>query len=207
MTTLRLTSASTAHRVQEACAYRITQALAFARPQRPPAIPAEIANRLRPGTMERFRALPAADQRHLLAVAQSLHAEGAGTDLWLAGLLHDIGKCHRGRHVRLLDRGLWVIVRRIDPIARRIRHRATMPRGWSGLWIAAHHAELGSAMLQELGYAERICALVARHEDDTLAAQDRDLARLRAVDEARHSVPDQAGAIASTWDRVHDRGC
>lgn len=202
MTTLPLTPAGTVHRLAHACAYRLGQAIAFARPQRPDPIPAEIASRLRPGTLRHFRALTAADQRHLLAVAQSLRAEGASADLWIAGLLHDIGKTHLGKHVRVLDRGLWVTVRQIDPIARRIRDRATMPRGWSGLWIAAHHASLGSALLRDLGYGDRVCVLVAAHEDDALAHDDRELARLRAIDDAWRSVP---GHAKPTQDGTHDR--
>ncbi|MGN6486051.1 MAG: HD domain-containing protein [Thermomicrobiales bacterium] len=189
MTTLHLTPAGTIHRLLDTCAYRLGQAAAFARPQSRPEMPTEIALCLRPGTVERFRQLPAADQRHLLAVGASLRETGASQDLWIAGLLHDIGKCHRGRHVHLLDRGVWVFSSHIRPLARRIRELPDMPRAGSGLWIAAHHAALGATTLRELGYSERICTLVAAHEDAVLAQTDPELASLRLADDARHSVP------------------
>ncbi|MGC4191605.1 MAG: HD domain-containing protein [Thermomicrobiales bacterium] len=161
-------------------------------------MPTDIAIYLRPGTIERFRALMSADQRHLLAVGQRLRADGACTDLWVAGLLHDLGKTYQGHHVRLLDRGLWVIAAHVPPIARRIRRQATMPRIGSGIWIAAHHAALGNAMLRELGYNERICTLVALHEDDELAAVDPDLAQLRAADNAPSAIPTRKTSIVSS---------
>lgn len=189
MTTLPLAPAGAIHRLLDTGAYRLGQAVAFALPHPEPAMPPEIALCLRPGTIERFRLLPTADQRHLLAVGSRLRDEGASPDLWIAGLLHDIGKTHQGRHVRLLDRGLWVVASHIRPLGRRIRAWATMPRAGCGLWIAAHHAALGAAVLRDLGYGERVCSLVAAHEDDNRARTDPDLALLREADDARRSVP------------------
>ncbi|MGC4108680.1 MAG: HD domain-containing protein [Thermomicrobiales bacterium] len=203
MTTLHLTPAGTILRLRDAYAYRLGQAIAFATPQRPPAIPPEISLRLRPGTLERLRTLTPADQNHLLAVGQALRAQGVSQDVWISGLLHDIGKSHQGKHVRLLDRGLWVMGSRVPALARAVRRCATMPRFGSGVWIAAHHAELGHDALRELGYNERICTLVAFHEDEVLARLDPELAALRAADDARHAIPRHALTHPATQDEAH----
>lgn len=191
MTTLRPSSHGAVHRLADACVYRLRQALAFAKPQRPPMIPADIALHLLPGTVGRFRALAPADQRHLLAVAQHLRADGASNDLWIAGLLHDIGKAYEDQRVGVPDRAVWVIASRSTPIARLVRQQTIMPRLGGGVWIAAHHAELGGAIVRELGYNERICALVGFHDDAARAQFDPELARLRAADDAPFSVPSQ----------------
>ena len=177
------------HQLVHGWAYRLAQALAFARPQPMPPIPADIATRLRPGTIERFRALTPADQRHMIAVSQRLRASGAPDDLWLAGLLHDVGKADGGHHVRLLDRGLWVLLGPLTQATSRIREYPTMPRRWCGLWLAAHHARVGADLLRDLGYDERICWLVAHHEDADSAALDDGLSRLMEADGARHTIP------------------
>ncbi|MGB3328351.1 MAG: HD domain-containing protein [Thermomicrobiales bacterium] len=163
--------------------------MAFARPQHAPAIPPEMALRLLPGTVERFRALSAADQRHLLAVGTHLRMTDAQPDLWMAGLLHDIGKSAGGHRVRLWDRVAWVLASRVGPIERMIRAQESMPRFGRGIWIAAHHAELGYTILKELGYNERICTLVAFHADADLARIDPELAELQAADNAPMTLP------------------
>lgn len=172
--------------------YRLHQALAFARPQQPPVVPDEIMRCLLPGTLERFRTLPAADQHHLLAVGDALRTTGAPEHCWLAGFLHDIGKAYEGHHVRTLDRGLWVTAARISPLATIIRNRQVMPRIGGGLWIAAHHATIGAMVVRDLGYPERICMLVAHHEDATMAATDAYLRQLQTADDAPWAIPAQA---------------
>lgn len=60
-------------------------------------------------------------------------------------------------------------------------------------------------MLQDLGYNERICTLVAFHDDDARARLDPELALLQVADNAPFSVPVQGRRALESSEVL--RGC
>ena len=131
-----------------------------------PAIDRQIRDLLDSEPQWRFVArLRPYDRAHLLAVYLRLIEAGErDPDLLRAALLHDIGKSNGRHRVGLADRTIKVVLKQISvPSWKRISSRP----GWlrTGLYLAAHHAELGSKFAASAGASSRTIELIARHED------------------------------------------
>jgi hypothetical protein len=128
-------------------------------------ISCEALEQLPPTIRAAFWDLHRFDQRHLICVHQRLREQGvADHDVLLAGLLHDVGKVSFRVRPGSIDRALKVLLARFAP---GLLSRVTAsPRRWNrGLYVAVHHPRLGAERLRALGANERVCWLVARHED------------------------------------------
>lgn len=135
-----------------------------------------------------FRCLSPADQLHLIAVAGHLRAAGWGDEVVTAGLLHDIGKGSVGVRITVIDRGLWVVLRRVQPKrSSRLASQTQPPLHGRGIWALARHAEIGADHLADAGYNAEVCWLVRNHEDRIHT--DRRLRALIAADEGRFPEP------------------
>ena len=135
----------------------------------------------------RFRRLPAADQRHLLAVYRALREAGADKDTCVAGLLHDIGKMDGTLRVGTLDRVANVLLKRLWARGHAaLAARPAAPWPLRGVHLAARHAERGAALATECGYPARVVWLIRHHERRDWAG-DRQLALLIAADDAADS--------------------
>jgi len=127
--------------------------------------------------------LPGSDQAHLLDVATRLARAGASDDLVTAGLIHDVGKAVPGLSVGVLDRVAKVLLDAMAPEMRhRIAARDTPPHVGRGVWVLCRHAANGADLARDSGYPERICWLIAHHEDT--GTGDPELAHLQAIDAA-----------------------
>jgi hypothetical protein len=130
-----------------------------------------------------FSSLSIHDQAHCCRVYRRLRNEGASSDLLIAGLLHDIGKVGPDGRVRLPDRVARVVLRRLAPgLLTRIARLPARP-GRVGIARAVHHPRLGADQARLLGCSERVCWLIAHHED-VPPPDDADLRRLIAADHA-----------------------
>lgn len=137
---------------------------------------------LSPMQRARFEQMPAFDQQHLCRVANHLIAHGVtDSDVVVAGLLHDIGKCDGGYCVRLPDRVGKVLLKRCCPgLLRKIA--AGYPNGrCKGLALTVRHPAIGAQTARDLGCSERTCWLIRHHESES-DLDDADLARLQAAD-------------------------
>lgn len=153
-----------------------------------PRIPAEreevLAAMLTEPQADAFRALPAADQAHLLRVFHILKAGGVhDRDLLTAALLHDLGKVAPDGRVRLMDRVLCVLLGRLAPAMLTRLAGLPAPAWRRGLALAVHHAELGAGRVAALGGSDRTCWLIDNHHTSPLPAEP-DLRRLVAADRA-----------------------
>jgi HD domain len=109
--------------------------------------------------------LNAFDQTHLVRVWQWLvDLAVEDQDLLTAGLLHDVGKVDGNARVRLVDRGLKVVLRAAWPGLLDRLSRPGGPRWAAGLYLAVHHPELGAQRARALGCSERVCWLIEHHE-------------------------------------------
>jgi hypothetical protein len=181
--TMRVSWVNTHDRAWHSGRYRLAQAWAhLAAPDQPVVLSPHLATLLNDGILDAFRTLPAADQAHLVSVATQLVDVGWDDDVVTAGLLHDIGKAAPGARITVVDRGLWVILKRIWPSwAEALAGRETQPHIGSGLWALARHPESGAAMLAAAGYNYRVCWLVRHHERHDL--DDPGLRALIAADD------------------------
>lgn len=163
---------------------RVQQGFHALRPRLPAGYDIDVARILTPEQQTAFRALPAADQAHLLRVYRLLQAGGVQDhDLLTAGLLHDLGKVAGNGHVRLIDRVGHVVLGKLAP---RLLTRWAMwpaPVWRRGLALAVHHPELGAQRAVALGCTPRTCWLIAHHHDPS-ALSDPDLRLLVVADKA-----------------------
>lgn len=124
------------------------------------------------------------DQRHALAVYETLCKEGHTTnDLLAAALLHDVGKA--ATQLTLWQRGAFVLAERFSP---RFLELITdgAAKGWRRpLAHYARHAEIGARWAEEVGCSSVTVELIRRHEEELGTCQteeDRLLAALQAAD-------------------------
>lgn len=135
-----------------------------------------------------FDRMSAHDRAHSLRVAGRLLADGhADRDLIAAALLHDVAKAGTPQipgQVRLPDRVLRVLLGQFTPAALRWLASDHDRPGCRGLYLATHHARLGSINASEAGSSARTVWLIAHHEDT--ASSDPELRALVATDDASH---------------------
>jgi hypothetical protein len=126
------------------------------------------------------------DQRHALAVYETLRQEGhTHQDLLAAALLHDVGKA--ATRLPAWRRGLFVLAERFLP---RVLEQTV--RGQSGSWQRlladyTEHAEIGARWAEEAGCSPITVSLIRRHEEQLETCQteeDRLLLTLQAADGA-----------------------
>lgn len=105
-----------------------------------------------------FAAMPVADRRHGLDVAQRLLVVGHDDpDLLVAALLHDVAK---GERLRLWHRVAGVV---LDVVAPRTLARLASPdpRSWRHAFhVYLHHAELSADAARAAGCTERSAAFI-----------------------------------------------
>jgi predicted HD phosphohydrolase len=137
---------------------------------------------LTPDQASAFRHLSRHDQAHLCRVCEKVIASGVPSeDLVVAALLHDIGKVSPRGKVRLPDRVAKVVLSKIAPGFLTRLARQPVPTWREGLSLAAHHAELGSQRASAIGCSDRVCWLIAHHEDQP-PISDIELCQLVAAD-------------------------
>jgi putative nucleotidyltransferase with HDIG domain len=165
----------------------------------PPELPADALATLPYAVVARFRTLPVADQRHLVATYRLLRESGADDATCLAGLLHDIGKTDGRRSARTVDRVANVVLRRWLPgWQANLAARTSPPPLLRGPWLAAAHARLGAEWLRQHGCDERVCRLVEAHEP---GGQDGDAhvrALIAADDAATSACPHYGEAVGQS---------
>jgi len=115
-----------------------------------------------------FEAMPVADRRHGLDVAEKLlRAEHDDQDLLAAALLHDAAKGHR---LRLWHRVAGVLLQATTP-SLLARVASPNPASWRHPFhLYLHHAPLSAALAVGAGCSERAGAFI-RAETTTADAQ------------------------------------
>jgi hypothetical protein len=101
-----------------------------------------------------FAAMPVADRRHALDVADRLLAAGRDDrDLLAAALLHDVAKGHR---MRLWHRVAGVLLEAFAPsLLRRLADRD--PRSWRHPFhLYLHHGPMSAEMAERAGCSPRV---------------------------------------------------
>lgn len=134
---------------------------------------------LPPSAVALFDAMPVADRRHGLDVAQRLARDGVDDpDLLAAALLHDAAK---GRAMRLWHRVAGVLLEAVRPS---LLERLATPdtRSWRhGFHLYLHHGPMSADAALAAGCPPRVAAFIR----GTPAAPDAVLAAaLRAADDA-----------------------
>jgi hypothetical protein len=158
---------------------RVEQAVAHVRARVQPEEEA-LARRLLPGqAFTLFAAMPVADRRHALDVAERLLSAGHDDpDLLAAALLHDAGKGHR---VRLWHRAAGVVLAKAAP---RLLPRLASPdpRSWRHPFhLFIHHASRSAELATAAGCTPRVAAFIVGDVDGPDA---RLLASLESADDA-----------------------
>ena len=150
---------------------------------------------LPPAPLELFKQMPGSDQAHSLRVLKALLTQGEkNSDLWIAALLHDVGKSIRP--LRLWERVLIVLVGLVCPGCVQRWGMASPGHppaalGWRRAFVvAAQHPQWGAELAAKAGASPLAVALIRRHQerleslgDADADAEDRLLSRLQAVDD------------------------
>jgi hypothetical protein len=141
------------------------------------------ARSLTPEAQALFAQQAPQDQRHALAVYETLRREGHNhQDLLAAALLHDVGKA--AARLPAWQRGLLVLAERFVP---GVLDHAIRGRNGNALAHYARHAEIGARWAEEAGCSPLTVVLILRHEDQLETCQteeDRLLFTLQAADSA-----------------------
>lgn len=162
-------------------AYRLRQFLDHLRAERT-GVDCAPARELLPAEAQAlFRSMSAGDQRHALCVLRALDRDGEPSlALRRAALLHDVGKVCGD--LKLWHRVLGVAVEAVDE---GLLSRLAASDG--GLYVQAHHAELGARLCEEVGLSPFVVDLIRYHESpldeiDDLSLREA-LATLKAADD------------------------
>lgn len=132
---------------------------------------AEVQRVLTPAEAELFARLPANDQWYSLRVLQLLQKAGHHEPALLkAALLHDVGKTHL--NVTLVDRVVAVLGGLLWP-GRTAVWGDGDGRGWQRPFVvSAQHPAWGAKMATNVGSDPLTIALIRRHQEKVLAAED-----------------------------------
>lgn len=113
-----------------------------------------------------FRNMSAGDQRHALCVLHALEWDGEPSlALGRAALLHDVGKACGD--LKLWHRVLGVAAEAVDETL--LSRLASADRG---LYVQAHHAELGALLCERVGLSSFAVDLVRYHESSLEEIED-----------------------------------
>jgi hypothetical protein len=157
--------------------HRVGQFVAHVRARVEPEEEAMVGRVLPVGGARLFAAMPTADQRHGLDVAEALLRAGHDDpDLLGAALLHDAAK---GRRMRLGHRVAGVL---LDAFAPRLLRRLAVadPRSWRHPFhLYLHHGPMSAELALAAGCSPRLAAFI-RVE----ALPDADMRLLRALRDA-----------------------
>lgn len=144
----------------------------------------EVVGILCPSARALFARQTPQDQRHALAVYDTLRQEGhTREELLTAALLHDVGKVVA--QLRPWERGALVLTERLAP---RVLDRITRdpPEDWRRpVARYARHAEIGAHLAEGVGCSPLTVELIRRHEEHLVGCQtevDRLLTALQAAD-------------------------
>lgn len=159
--------------------HRVGQFVAHLRARVEPGEEALVARVLSPPGAGLFAAMPVADRRHGLDVAERLLAAGLDDpDLLGAALLHDAAKGHR---TRLWHRVGGVLLEAVSP--RLLARLASAdPQSWRhGFHLYLHHATLSADLALSVGCSPRLAAFI---RGDAAEADARLQRALTAADDA-----------------------
>lgn len=159
--------------------HRVEQFVAHIRARVEPGEAALAERVLPPDAVALFAAMPVADRRHGLDVAQRLLAAGVDdADVLGAALLHDAAKGHR---MRLAHRVAGVLLEATWP--RLLTRLASEdPRSWRyGFHLYLHHAELSADLALAAGCSPRLAAFITGRAGGSDALLQR---ALTAADDA-----------------------
>ena len=142
----------------------------------------EIQGILTPEQMALFRQMQASEQAHSLRVFKQLHKLGkAGLvtnhpDLFVAALLHDIGKVNQP--LRLYERVMVVLGKALFPDRSKIWGNVSIGSlshlgGWKRPFIVAEqHPKWGAEMAEEAGTSPLAVTLIRHHQDHSSSNHD-----------------------------------
>jgi type IV secretory pathway TrbD component len=153
--------------------HRVGQLVAHVRARVDPVEVAFVQRVLAPPAFALFAAMPVADRRHGLDVAERLLAAGHDDpDLLAAALLHDAAKGHR---MRLWHRVTGVLLEAIAPsMLRRLARRD--PDSWRHPFhLYLHHEGISADLVEAAGCPPRVGGFIRG------AGEDADVALLRAL--------------------------
>lgn len=149
--------------------YRVGQfARALWGPRRPPDLD-EFAGLLSAPQERLFHTMAVVDQRHCLAVARALVARGVEAPAVMqAALLHDLGKSTA--QIQVWERVAHVLLRRLAPqLVSRVGSSRPGDFG-HGLYVLAHHAQVGAALAEGAGASQAAVALLRGAGDPAMQA-------------------------------------
>lgn len=126
----------------------------------------EISEILSPALMGLFSQMQPAEQAHSLTVYQKVRSAGmTNHDLWVAALLHDVGKIRFP--LNLWERMEIVLLNSMMP-GKAQDWGQTEPVGWRKPFVVAlQHPGWGADLAEQAGATPMAVALIRRHQEKT----------------------------------------
>jgi hypothetical protein len=132
----------------------------------------EISRVLSPAQITLFLRLDPGEQVHSIKIYRQLCEQSQANrdlqnrDLWVAALLHDVGKSRYP--LRLWERVEIVIVKRLAP-GKIKKWGKSAPSGWKRPFVVAEqHAAWGAQMAAQAGASSLAVSLICRHQEPML---------------------------------------